>query len=162
MHHRKISELSASARSPIPATTASVSSSPHPADRHVGRQIAIARAQNNLSQPKLADRIGISYQQLQKYESGKNRVSASTLYAIATTLNVPVARFFAGLPGNVSAADQPHPYPQDDRIAFLASAEGRRLIDGLMRLRPSVRTRIFSLIVTLGEKRAAPSERQRR
>lgn len=162
MHHRKISTLSASARSPIPATTVSVSGSPHPADRHVGRQIAMARADNNLSQPKLADRIGISYQQLQKYESGKNRVSASTLYDIAITLNVPVARFFTGLPGHVSAIDEPDPLPADDRIAFLASAEGRRLIDGLIRLRPSVRTRISSLIVTLGEGRTAPSERQRR
>lgn len=72
--------------------------SPHPADRHVGRQIATVRVQSDVSQAQLARSIGISFQQLQKYENAKNRVSASMLYEIAKSLDVPISRFFEGLP----------------------------------------------------------------
>ena|SRR5438445_12498383 len=76
-------------------------SDPHPADRHVGRQVAMVRVQSDVSQAQLARAIGISFQQLQKYENAKNRVSASMLYEIAKSLGVPVSRFFEGLPGNI-------------------------------------------------------------
>ncbi len=60
----------------------------HPVDRHVGRQIRLLRIQANLSQGDLGKGIGISYQQMHKYETGKNRVSASMLYEIARYLQV--------------------------------------------------------------------------
>ncbi|WP_318012759.1 helix-turn-helix transcriptional regulator [Mesorhizobium sp. BR1-1-2] len=72
---------------------------PHPADQYVGRQIAAVRVQSDVSQAQLARSIGISFQQLQKYENARNRVSASMLYEIASSLGVPVGRFFEGLPG---------------------------------------------------------------
>lgn len=126
----------------------------HSADRHVGRQIATIRVQSNVSQAQLARSIGISVQQLQKYENAKNRVSASMLYEIAKSLGVPVSRFFEGLPGNDSSRVSP-PLPVDERIDFIASAEGRRLIEGLMNLHPRVRSRISSLIAALGEELVA-------
>ncbi|TPK82028.1 helix-turn-helix transcriptional regulator [Mesorhizobium sp. B2-4-17] len=132
--------------SPKPKTE----TSPHPADLHVGRQVALVRVQSDISQTQLARSIGISFQQLQKYENAKNRVSASMLYEIARSLGVPVSRFFEGLPGNQTSPDAP-PVPVDERIDFIVSAEGRRLIEGLMQLHPRVRDRVSALITVLGE-----------
>jgi transcriptional regulator with XRE-family HTH domain len=128
--------------------------SPHPADQHVGRQIAIVRVQSDVSQAQLARAIGISFQQLQKYENARNRVSASMLYEIAKSLDVPVSRFFEGLPGNDQTAIEARPLPGDERLDFIASAEGRRLIEGLMKLPPRVRSRVSALIAALGEELA--------
>ncbi|MHB9437614.1 helix-turn-helix domain-containing protein [Mesorhizobium sp. P15089B] len=122
---------------------------PHPADRHVGRQIATLRVQSDVSQAQLARAIRISFQQLQKYESARNRVSASTLYEIARSLDVPVSRFFDGLPGNGEATAPL--LTVDERLGFIASAEGRRLIERLMQLPPRVRNRVSSLLFELGK-----------
>ncbi|ESZ05712.1 transcriptional regulator [Mesorhizobium sp. L2C089B000] len=134
-------------------------SSPHPADQYVGRQIAAVRVQSDVSQAQLARSIGISFQQLQKYENAKNRVSASMLYEIASSLAVPVSRFFGGLPGNETDRDVPT-LPVDERINFIASAEGRRLIEGLVQLHPRVRSRVSALISALGEELAVVDPKQ--
>ena len=134
----------------------SIDSDPHPADQHVGRQIATVRVQTDVSQAQLARSIGISFQQLQKYENARNRVSASMLYEIASSLDVPVGRFFEGLPGNDEVRVEARPLPVDERLDFIASAEGRRLIEGLVKLPPRVRARISSLIAALGEELALP------
>ncbi|MER8627419.1 MULTISPECIES: helix-turn-helix transcriptional regulator [unclassified Mesorhizobium] len=127
---------------------------PHLADQHVGRQIATVRVQSDVSQAQLARSIGISFQQLQKYENARNRVSASMLYEIASSLGVPVSRFFEGLPGNDETRVEARPLPVDERLDFIASAEGRRLIEGLVKLPPRVRGRVSSLITALGEELA--------
>ncbi|QKC85429.1 helix-turn-helix transcriptional regulator [Mesorhizobium sp. NZP2077] len=132
-----------------------IESEPHPADHHVGRQIATVRVQSDVSQAQLARSIGISFQQLQKYENARNRVSASMLYEIANSLGVPVGRFFAGLPGNDQTSVEARPLPVDERLDFIASAEGRRLIEGLMILPPRVRGRVSALIAALGEELAS-------
>lgn len=128
-----------------------IDSDPHPADQHVGRQIATVRVQSDVSQAQLARSIGISFQQLQKYENARNRVSASMLYEIASSLGVPVGRFFEGLPGNNETRVEARPLPVDERLDFIASAEGRRLIEGLVKLPQRVRGRVSSLISALGE-----------
>ncbi|RWP81270.1 MAG: XRE family transcriptional regulator [Mesorhizobium sp.] len=133
-----------------------IDNDPHPADQHVGRQIATVRVQSDVSQAQLARSIGISFQQLQKYENARNRVSASMLYEIASSLGVPVARFFEGLPGNDEARVEARPLPVDERLDFIASAEGRRLIERLVNLPPRVRARVSSLIAALGEELALP------
>ncbi|MER9291298.1 helix-turn-helix domain-containing protein [Mesorhizobium sp. M0510] len=134
-------------------------SGPHPADQHVGRQIAAVRVQSDVSQAQLARSIGISFQQLQKYENAKNRVSASMLYEIASSLGVPVSRFFEGLPGNETDRQAPL-LPVDGRINFIASTEGRRLVEGLMQLHPRVRGRMSALIAALGEELAVLDPKQ--
>ncbi|TPM30033.1 helix-turn-helix transcriptional regulator [Mesorhizobium sp. B2-3-4] len=134
-------------------------SGPHPADQYVGRQIAAVRVQSDVSQAQLARSIGISFQQLQKYENARNRVSASMLYEIASSLGVPVNRFFEGLPGNETDSAAP-PLPVDERINFIASAEGRRLIEGLMQLHPRVRSRVSALIAALREELAIVDPKQ--
>ncbi|MEO5757838.1 MAG: helix-turn-helix transcriptional regulator, partial [Mesorhizobium sp.] len=110
--------------------------------------------QSDVSQAQLARSIGISFQQLQKYENAKNRVSASMLYEIGQSLGGPVSRFFEGLPGNDETSGKAALLPVDERIDFIASAEGRRLIEGLMQLHPRVRGRVSALIAALGEELA--------
>lgn len=74
---------------------------PHPVDIQVGQRIKAARKLQKLSQTELAEGVGVSYQQIQKYEKGDNRVSASMLYDIAKLLNVSMAHFYEGLgPGS--------------------------------------------------------------
>ncbi len=128
----------------------------HPVDRHVGRQIAAIRVQSDVSQAQLARAIGISFQQLQKYESARNRVSASMLFEIGRSLGVPVGHFFQGLEGNGEAVAAAALLPADERLEFIASAEGQRLIEGLMQLPPRVRRRVSSLIAALGDEINGP------
>jgi transcriptional regulator with XRE-family HTH domain len=73
--------------------------SPNPIDVHVGGRIRARRRQLGLSQERLADALGLTFQQVQKYERGSNRVSASKLYDIARTLGVTVGEFFDGMSG---------------------------------------------------------------
>ena len=70
----------------------------HPVDRHVGQAVRLRRKLRGVSQQALAERLGITFQQVQKYETGANRISASTLHGIAQVLEVPVSAFFDGLP----------------------------------------------------------------
>lgn len=72
--------------------------SPHPVDLHVGSRIRQQRTLLGMSQSKLGDTAGITFQQVQKYERGSNRVSASMMWKFAKALQVPVATFFEGLP----------------------------------------------------------------
>ena len=69
----------------------------HPVDEHVGKRIRHRRWMVGMTQQQLADRVGIKFQQIQKYETGMNRVSASRLWDIAEALTVPVSFFFEGL-----------------------------------------------------------------
>jgi transcriptional regulator with XRE-family HTH domain len=70
----------------------------HSVDLHVGGRIRVRRKLLGISQERLAERLGLTFQQVQKYERGSNRVSASKLYGIACILAVPVSFFFDGLP----------------------------------------------------------------
>ena len=67
-------------------------------DVHIGKRLKLARQFRDYSQTALADEIDVTFQQLQKYESGKNRIAASTLYDMAMILDIPVEYFFHGLP----------------------------------------------------------------
>lgn len=71
--------------------------SPNPIDVHVGLQVRLRRKELKISQEKLAETLGLTFQQVQKYERGANRISASKLYEIARTLRVPIGWFFDGL-----------------------------------------------------------------
>lgn len=121
----------------------------HPVDRHVGQQLRILRVHSNLSQTELGHEVGLSYQQVQKYESGKNRISASMLYVIASRLNVPVSRFYDGLPPSESEITGGTVPEVDERIAYIATAEGRRFVEEILRLPPRLRTRTLAVIKVL-------------
>jgi transcriptional regulator with XRE-family HTH domain len=101
---------------------------PNPIDKYVGSRVRMRRLMLGLSQEKLADQLGITFQQVQKYENGINRVSASRLQAISQILQVPVSFFFEGdaqIEGRGrKGADAPaHQYISD----FLASTDGLKL-----------------------------------
>lgn len=73
----------------------------HPLDLHVGNRLRMRRLRQNLTQEKLAHLVGLTFQQVQKYEHGANRISASRLYEIAVALQVPVSYFYEDLPSDI-------------------------------------------------------------
>lgn len=109
--------------------------SPMPVDVLVGQRIKIARLLANLSQTDLAAACGVTFQQVQKYESGFNRVSASRLHQIATVTERPISFFFEG-------ADPSNP-PENDP---LSSTEAAELVRRFFRLSPEMRVHILALI----------------
>jgi transcriptional regulator with XRE-family HTH domain len=80
---------------------------PHPIDTHAGLRLRERRIQLGMSQPKLAAALGITYQQLYKYEQAKNRISASRLYEMSKALGVPVTFFFEGIEETEAKAQKP-------------------------------------------------------
>ena len=118
---------------------------PHHVDQHVGRQIRELRRRLHVSQEKLAETLGLTFQQVQKYEKGSNRVSASKLFEVAGALGVDVDYFFRGLvrtaaPGVEEAAE---PFVHDtpmtaeaveiDRLFLDMKRKHRRLVLDLAR-----------------------------
>jgi transcriptional regulator with XRE-family HTH domain len=95
---------------------------PHAIDVHVGNRVRSLRLQNKMSQQALAKAIGLSFQQVQKYENGGNRISVSTLCAIAAALSTPVQWFFENLP-QPSTRQPTQASPAAD-LQLLLSAEG--------------------------------------
>ena len=75
---------------------------PTPVDQHIGRRMQMRRVMLGMSQKDLAKRCGVTFQQIQKYETAGNRISASRLFELSTALETPVSFFFQGLPGNTS------------------------------------------------------------
>ena len=82
-------------------------SAPHPVDVQVGHRLRLRRAALGLSQTTLAEQVGLTFQAIQKYERGENRISASRLYQFAQILNVPVSYFFDEPPSKGAAAVEP-------------------------------------------------------
>lgn len=120
-----------------------------PVDAHVGRQIRVWRILARKSRAQLAEAVGVSRQQIQNYEMGRNRVRASTLYAIAGALNVTVGQLFDGLPptrdlGSLVATEEVTDPP----------SEVRSLLGHLMRLSPGLRGRVAALIQALARDEA--------
>ncbi len=91
---------------------------PHPVDVHVGRRIRQARMVKGQTQQRLGERLGISFQQIQKYENGANRVGCSRLWEISQILDLPVSFFFEGVE-DVAAGKHDNDFPR--RILRLAS-----------------------------------------
>jgi transcriptional regulator with XRE-family HTH domain len=96
---------------------------PDPVDVNVGRKIRQRRTLLGMSQERLAELFGVSFQQVQKYERGTNRVSASRLHLLSKLLDVPVSFFFEGLEDKVYAVDAPTPAPVKDKLASRETLE---------------------------------------
>lgn len=94
----------------------------HPVDRHVGHRLRLMRVQRGVSQTTLADGLGITFQQIQKYEKGTNRVSASRLHDIAKLLAVPIVAFFDGLPDQEQPARKKRGRPAKSKTVSLSKA----------------------------------------
>lgn len=105
-----------------------------------------------VSQEELGRHLGLTFQQIQKYEKGANRISASKLYLIATYLDVPVQFFFDELPeGNVSDDDAEASAKADTVMAFVSNPEGLQLNRAYTKIGdPAVRRSVFNLVRSLG------------
>jgi transcriptional regulator with XRE-family HTH domain len=121
---------------------------PNPTDKHVGSRMRMRRMMLSMSQQKLADGLGLTFQQVQKYERGANRIGASRLQQISHLLQVPIAFFFEGAP-NASAPPGSNgsalSMAQIDE--FVSDLDGLRLIRAFMRIdNAAVRRRIVMLV----------------
>lgn len=105
--------------------------SPNQVDRHIGSRVRARRTMLGMSQEKLADALGLTFQQVQKYEKGVNRIGASRLLHIAGILDVSIEFFFEGLPGLRAGG-----FSDDSLVAeFLTRSESDRLVRGFLKLK---------------------------
>jgi transcriptional regulator with XRE-family HTH domain len=126
-----------------------------PIDRHVGARIRMRRKILGVSQEKLADSLGLTFQQVQKYEKGANRVSASKLYEIAAALQTQVAYFFEGLADPSTEVDAKAKGTEQFVHDFLMTPEGLELAGIFPRItRPAVRRRILDLVRSMADEEA--------
>ncbi len=134
---------------------------PDPIDRHVGSRVRMQRILMKMSQEKLGEALGITFQQVQKYEKGANRIGASRLQQISKTLNVPPSFFFEGAPAG-GASTQTAGFAEESSqyvVDFLSTAEGLHLNRAFARIRdPKVRKRVLDLVTVLAEQSEPPKD----
>lgn len=126
--------------------------SPNPVDIHVGSRVRIRRKVLKMSQEKLGDSLGVTFQQVQKYERGSNRVGASRLFKMAQVMDVPVQYFFEGL--GMENADMS--FAEDEQMPivydFIKSSDGVALAMAVSKIKSrAVRRRILELARSLSE-----------
>ena len=119
----------------------------HPVDVHVGKRIRHRRWMNGTTQQQLAEAVGIKFQQIQKYETGMNRVSASRLWDIANVLNVQVSFFFEGIDDSAQKAESTSDMPGD----ILTDKEALELLRSYYSIPENQRRRLFDLARVLSE-----------
>ncbi|MGE8941728.1 helix-turn-helix domain-containing protein [Leptospira interrogans] len=129
----------------------------NPLDLHVGSRVRLQRMLLGMSQEKLGEQLGLTFQQIQKYEKGINRIGASRLFDLARVLGVSVQFFYDEAPGSVTEnraaaaaglADKPDSYVVD----FLSSREGIELNKAFVRIAdPKVRRSVVDLVRTLAD-----------
>jgi len=133
-----------------------VKKTPDPIDRHVGSRVRMQRILMKMSQEKLGEALGLTFQQVQKYEKGVNRIGASRLQQISKTLNVPPSFFFDGAPTLNAHADCNGGFAEESSsqyvVDFLSTAEGMHLNRAFARIKDSkVRKRVLDLVTTLAD-----------
>ena len=133
---------------------------PHPVDLHVGGRLKQIRGLRGLSQTNLADAVGLTFQQIQKYEKGTNRVGASRIQQIAEILQVPVSFLFeggpSGVPGPEGFSEGASPSYVSD---FLATSEGLALTKAFTRITDSKMRRSIVDLVEQIAAREGPDKR---
>ena len=123
-----------------------------PVDAHIGQKIRARRNLLGLSQTELADAAGITFQQIQKYEKGVNRVGASRLQQFSEALGVPPSYFFDGLPmvGKKIPAPKEGQLPEDEIVSFLGTREGAALVRAFMAIKQKqIRQNAIALLESL-------------
>jgi len=124
----------------------------NPVDAHVGHRVRLRRMLIGMSQERLGELLGLTFQQVQKYEKGINRIGAGRLFEVAGILGVPIGFFYEdadanGTASGFSEAGEPPPV-----MEFLASGEGLQLSLAFMRIKDlKVRRRLLDLVRSLGD-----------
>src|SRR3954466_10655832 len=129
---------------------------PNPIDVHVGSRVRLRRTLLGMSQEKLGEAIGLTFQQVQKYERGANRVGSSRLYDLSRVLDVPIAYFFDEMPGAVQDKSPSrlmglaHPPTVDYEPDPMAKRETLELVRAYYKITdPALRKRLFELIKSI-------------
>ena len=135
-----------------------MTSKPNPVDIHVGSRIRLRRMMICMSQGHLGERLGITFQQIQKYEKGATRVGAGRLYAISRILEVPVEFFFADMPDSISGekpeqnAGMGEPDESSFVMDFVSSSEGLQLNTAFKKIgNQETRRKLVDLVKTLAD-----------
>ena len=125
---------------------------PDPIDIHVGQRLKARRVGLRISQSEIGKALGVTFQQIQKYENGANRVGASNLYKMAQALDVEVSYFYEDMPSSAklrSLSDNPASVFEHDPMA---QPESIKLIHNYFRIiSPGVRTRVFQLVKSIAD-----------
>jgi transcriptional regulator with XRE-family HTH domain len=120
----------------------------NPIDVQVGNRVRIRRMLIGMSQEKLGDMLGLTFQQVQKYEKGVNRIGAGRLYEVARILGVPIDFFYEGVAAQPSGFTEAGPPVME----FVSSGEGLQLSLAFMKIKdPKVRKRVLDLVKSLAE-----------
>lgn len=120
-------------------------------DAHVGSRVRLRRQLLKMSQEKLGDELGVTFQQVQKYERGANRIGASRLFSLSKVLDVPVNFFFEGIAG-VNAEGVAEGGQSPIVYDFIQSADGVALAEAFSRIKtPKVRRRVLELVRSLAD-----------
>ena len=122
-----------------------------PIDRHVGSRVRMRRMMIGMSQERLGDALGLTFQQVQKYEKGTNRIGASRLQQIAEILQVPVSYFFEGAPGQTSRSGGMGEAASPTYVSdFLATSDGLALSRAFVQIKNSkLRRKIVDLVESI-------------
>ncbi|MBV6656462.1 MAG: helix-turn-helix transcriptional regulator [Devosiaceae bacterium] len=124
---------------------------PNPIDMHVGSRLRMRRMMLSISQERLGEALGVSFQQVQKYEKGTNRIGAGRLQQIASELQVPISYFYDDMPGAEPAqgfAETGVSYVSD----LLTTSDGLELTRAFLRIQdPKVRRRVVDLVKAIAE-----------
>ena len=135
---------------------------PNPIDVHVGSRVRLQRTLAKMSQEKLGEALGVTFQQVQKYEKGTNRIGASRMQQIAETLGVPISFFFEGAPGsdeNLQAEGLREADAATYVTDFLSTSEGIELNSAFVRIpNAAVRRKIIDLVRILADETAESSD----
>ena len=119
---------------------------PNPIDVHVGGRVRMRRIEIKMAQQVLGDHIGLTFQQVQKYEKGTNRIGASRLQQIGKTLQVPASYFFEGAPGGWEGGET-GTRTSDALVELLGTREGQTLVNCFKRIPdPEIRRSFVALI----------------
>jgi transcriptional regulator with XRE-family HTH domain len=126
-------------------------------DRKIGQRVRTRRLEIGMSQERLAELLGVTFQQVQKYEKGVNRIAASRLYDIAASLDMPAARFFENLSGGrVGVAEDRQEFVED----VMATPEGAQLMSLFSSIKSlKIRRRVVELVKALSDEAAETGKR---
>ena len=122
---------------------------PNFVDAHVGNRIRMRRQIVGVSQEKLAEMLGITFQQVQKYEKGSNRISASRLYSTARTLGVAVQFFFEDVPEGIDPGEIAEQHSADDFMSSLMNAEGITLAKAFRDAESTSKRKLIAMMARL-------------
>lgn len=130
-----------------------VKSKPEPVDVHVGSRVRLRRTLLGMSQDKLGKALGLTFQQVQKYERGANRIGSSRLFKLSQILDVPVSFFFDDMPAEITgkATGMADGNKQAFEVGQLSRRETLELVRAYYKITdPSVRKKLFEMVKALG------------